>query len=168
MANDREIFKEEKFNQNNDYLEEHTLLVTNVRSLNEPPSPVPNVKKLPLREAKNNANKALSSAANPQSDGTTSESENSMAKPVKLGPEKFGCPFCSSKMTDWTGMKRHIMTHTGEKPFSCDYCEKRFIMRNHLTRHRMIHTGEQPYSCEHCGKSFNRKDHLAKHRLIHN
>ena len=162
MATDREIIQQENLNQNDENSEEHMLLVTNVRSLKRPPSPKPKGRKLPLRETKNDANKAFNDTAVQQS-----ESDNSKNLPIKLGPERFGCPFCSTKMQQLSDMKRHIMTHTGEKPFTCNDCGHSFIRKWDLARHTFIHTGERPFSCNICGKSFNRKSHLATHELIH-
>ena len=167
MANDREIIQQENLNQNDENSEEHKLLVTNVRSLKKPPIPKPKGKKLPLREAKNNANKALNDTALQQSDGSTSESDKSKNMPIKLGPERFGCPFCSIEMSWITNMRRHIMIHTGESPFSCNVCGRSFIRKTDLARHILVHTGEQPFSCQYCGKSFIRKDRLVKHEFIH-
>ena len=168
MATNRKIIQQENLNRYDENSEEHMLLVTNVRSLKKPPSPKPKGKKLPLREAKNNANKALSDTAlQHQSDGSTTESDNSENMPIKLGPERFGCPFCSTEMSWITNMRRHIMIHTGESPFSCNVCGRSFIRKTDLARHVLVHTGEQPFSCQYCGKSFIRKDRLVKHEFIH-
>ena len=168
MATNRKIIQQENLNRYDENSEEHMLLVTNVRSLKKPPSPKPKGKKLPLREAKNNANKALSDTAlQHQSDGSSSESDISENMPIKLGPERFGCPFCSTEMPWLTSMRRHIMIHTGEKPFSCNDCGRGFIRKSDLTSHVVIHTGEKPFKCKDCGKSFNWKKACQRHELIH-
>ena len=143
MATNRKIIQQENLNRYDENSEEHMLLVTNVRSLKKPPSPKPKGKKLPLREAKNNANKALSDTAlQHQSDGSSSESDISENMPIKLGPERFGCPFCSTETSRSHDMRRHIMIHTGEKPFTCNVCLKSFAQKTNLARHVMIHTRE--------------------------
>ena len=43
--------------------------------------------------------------------------------PIKLGAGQYQCPFCPMIMTQKATMKRHIMTHTGEKPFKCRLCQ---------------------------------------------
>ena len=139
MATNRKIIQQENLNRYDENSEEHMLLVTNVRSLKKPSSPKPKGKKLPLREAKNSA---LNDATILQSNNTTSESDDSKSNPIKLGPEKFGCPFCSTETSRSHDMRRHIMIHTGEKPFTCNVCLKSFAQKTNLARHVMIHTRE--------------------------
>ena len=55
--------------------------------------------------------------------------------PIKLGPQKYGCPFCSKFMQTPSKMKLHIMTHTGEKPFVCNICEKCYSRKDALQYH---------------------------------
>ena len=165
MAIDREIIQQENLNQNDENSEEHKLLVTNVRSLKKPSNPMPKGKELPMREAKNNA---FNDTAFQQSDGSTSESDKSKTMPIKLGPKRFGCPFCSTEMSVITNMRSHILTHTGEKPFTCNDCWKSYAQKVNLEQHVSTHTGERPFKCKDCGKSFNWKKCLIRHELIHN
>ena len=89
--------------------------------------------------------------------------------PIMLGPDEFGCPFCS-KITKTKGnMQTHIRTHTGEKPFMCKICYKTFKEKGSLNRHVTLHTGINPYPCDLCNYSANRKDKLDRHmRSKHN
>ena len=137
--------------------EELPLLVTNVQSLNQPPKT--KVKKLPLDEAENDANKPQSVGSN-----TISNSEN---VPIRHGPNQFGCPFCPKLMQYFANMKLHITMHTGERPFECQTCGKTFRLKGNLEKHRLTHTGEKPFECKECGKRFNQKGHLTTHMLIH-
>ena len=157
FANESDFMPKVKAEIKQENSEEHPLLVTNVQSLNQPTKT--KVKKLPLDEAENDANK-------PQSDGsdTISNSEN---VPIRHGPNQFGCPFCPKLMQYFAQMKLHIRSHTGEKPFSCEDCGKRFSQKSHLTTHRLIHTGEKPFICKLCGKAFNNRGNLFQHNLSH-
>ena len=84
-------------------------LVTNVRSMKEEIElSKTKSKKQPLREAKNAANKLMVESAlsepdvnsdsdtgdesNPAEEGNKTKTKN---LPIKLGAQKYGCPFCS-------------------------------------------------------------------------
>ena len=160
-----------------DISDEPILLVTNVRSLKEEKT---KGKKQPLREAKNAASGLMVENAmsklddsdsdtgeesNPAEEGNKTKTKN---EPIRIGAQKFGCPFCSKIMPTPSNIKEHILTHTGEKPFCCNDCGKMFGVKSNLNRHiRHIHKGEQPFSCKFCGKSFNQKSNLTRHILTH-
>ena len=100
----------------------------------------------PLRESKKQANRVLAeNAVSESEDDSDSENESNAARnhenlgnePIKLGPQKYGCPFCSKIMRSPSDMKRHILTHTGEKPFSCNKCEMSFNLKGNLKTHMM-------------------------------
>ena len=96
--------------------DEDPLLVTNVRSLNEPSKS----KQLPLKNAEN-----INKNAKSQSECSNSESGNATNKPIRLGRLRYGCPICSEEMSNYSGMKSHILTHSDVKPeelYTCDYC----------------------------------------------
>ncbi|KAF5897437.1 zinc finger protein, partial [Clarias magur] len=64
--------------------------------------------------------------------------------------KNFICEHCYGAFRSSYHLKRHILTHTGEKPFGCDMCDMRFIQRYHLERHKRVHSGEKPYQCDRC------------------
>ena len=133
----------------------------NPTSSSENESSKTKVQKQPQRKSKLKAKTAMSKSE----DNLSSESEtgNPGKEPIKLGPMKYGCPFCSKTMPIPCNMKMHISTHTGEKPFSCNECGKAFNVKQNLIRHTMIHTGEKPFSCEFCEYSCIQKGDLKKH-----
>ena len=64
----------------------------------------------------------------------------------------FSCDICKIPFSEKSVLKKHVMTHTGEKPFKCDICGKAFTYKSNLRKHVMTHTGEKPFKCDICGK----------------
>ncbi|KAM6976531.1 zinc finger protein 740b isoform 2-T2 [Aplochiton taeniatus] len=80
--------------------------------------------------------------------------------------KNFICDHCYGAFRSSYHLKRHMLTHTGEKPFGCDVCDMRFIQRYHLDRHKRVHSGEKPYQCDRCQQNFSRTDRLLRHRRL--
>ncbi|XP_050524749.1 zinc finger protein 883-like isoform X2 [Daktulosphaira vitifoliae] len=61
--------------------------------------------------------------------------------------KNYECQLCEKKFGWSTDLKRHILTHTGEKPYKCNSCQsaftRNFLLQKHCTRvHKSISTEE--------------------------
>lgn len=52
----------------------------------------------------------------------------------------------------------------GDGRYRCPSCPRAFL-KSSLRKHLLSHTGERPYSCKVCGAGFTRKDVLDNHLL---
>lgn len=77
------------------------------------------------------------------------------------------CHICDQQFLHRCHLKRHLITHTGEKPFRCELCDMQFSRNYHLKRHIQTHTGAKPFKCDICSKQFTRDWHLKRHSRIH-
>jgi uncharacterized Zn-finger protein len=53
-----------------------------------------------------------------------------------------------------------------DRPYPCDACPLSFERHHDLKRHKVTHAGERPYVCNGgCDKTFTRKDALKRHQV---
>lgn len=75
-------------------------------------------------------------------DETVKSNNDTKAKPVE---RKYRCTYCSRCFGWSTDLKRHILTHTGEKPFECKFCSSKFT-RNFLLQKHILKQHVNEYS----------------------
>ena len=82
------------------------------------------------------------------------------------GEKLFRCEKCGNDYSTASNLKQHMMTHTGERPFECEQCDKRFSTRGNLKIHvQRRHKGARPFSCNQCDTTFAVRSSLDQHLL---
>ena len=66
------------------------------------------------------------------------------------GKRAHACSWCPRTFKSPSDLKRHELTHTGEKPFKCEHCDYASTRAGDLQTHMRIHTGEKPFKCAYC------------------
>ncbi|XP_046730413.1 zinc finger protein with KRAB and SCAN domains 7 isoform X1 [Silurus meridionalis] len=81
---------------------------------------------------------------------------------------RYVCNTCGRKFTRTSDVRRHQLTHTGERPFRCAHCEKTFQHAWDLTKHCRKFHGEATFSCCLCPNQFvNFRSLTAHHKKSH-
>ncbi|GBM98617.1 Histone-lysine N-methyltransferase PRDM9 [Araneus ventricosus] len=83
------------------------------------------------------------------------------------GEKPHACPHCPKRFSRVDHLRTHLLLHTGQKQHACTTCGERFSLKHYLVQHERTHSGERPYRCPDCGKDFTRASHLNGHRRLH-
>ncbi|OWR53764.1 hypothetical protein KGM_202711 [Danaus plexippus plexippus] len=138
---------------------------------------------------------STSEGNNSGSDENKSESDTGTQPPKKksaysLAPNRVSCPYCHRKFPWSSSLRRHVLTHTGQKPFKCPHCPLLFTTKSNCDRHLLRKHGgsakailaepipdtitpqnnesrsvpERPFKCASCPTStFSSMETLKKH-----
>ncbi|XP_047540140.1 zinc finger protein Xfin-like [Vanessa atalanta] len=138
---------------------------------------------------------STSEGNNSGSDENKSESDTGIQPPKKksaysLAPNRVSCPYCHRKFPWSSSLRRHVLTHTGQKPFKCPHCPLLFTTKSNCDRHLLRKHGgsakailaepiqdsmtppqtndrsvpERPFKCASCPTStFSSLETLKKH-----
>ena len=87
-------------------------------------------------------------------------------KKTHAGFRPFQCDSCESAFYLQNTLDNHKKRFHGTRgnQFACSVCEKTFYQSSGLKEHMVVHTGERPYSCDSCGSKFKRGSHLKQHQ----
>ncbi|XP_067004369.2 zinc finger protein 343-like [Anabrus simplex] len=69
---------------------------------------------------------------------------------VLTGGPTHPCPNCCKKYKTRSSLKRHMLSHTGERPYFCNLCDRRFLRNCDVLRHMPTHSELRPYTCTVC------------------
>ncbi|XP_071442234.1 zinc finger protein 431-like [Hetaerina americana] len=73
-------------------------------------------------------------------DGTGKDAESNLLHSCQFGVHlkkgiKFLCDICSEAFPENRDLRRHILTHTGERKYKCNMCSKSFALNSNLKKH---------------------------------
>ncbi|CAN8015429.1 unnamed protein product [Ixodes persulcatus] len=89
-----------------------------------------------------------------------------VGRPRKLEKDSikyFACTKCRKIYKNRSGLKKHMMIHSGEHKFECDKCHRQFRFKSVLQVHMKTHTREFPHECTKCTRKYATEEQLKKH-----
>ncbi|KAJ6649313.1 Zinc finger protein, partial [Pseudolycoriella hygida] len=78
--------------------------------------------------------------------------------------QPYVCRFCQFKFSTSSNMQKHIRNiHQQLKTQQCTECDKTFFAKESLRKHMVTHTGDRVYSCNICSANYAWYNGLRKH-----
>lgn len=83
----------------------------------------------------------------------------------KFHSDKTQCKVCKKNFSCVTTLKKHMISHTGERNYVCGLCNKAYRHKKSLKYHMKIHNGEQnvKFTCSECGNGFPDRSQYNRH-----
>ncbi|XP_013163419.1 PREDICTED: LOW QUALITY PROTEIN: gastrula zinc finger protein XlCGF52.1-like [Papilio xuthus] len=76
---------------------------------------------------------------------------------------KTQCEVCKKNFSCITTLKKHMVSHTGERNFGCKICDKSYRHQKSLKQHMQVHDTKDNYTCSDCGNNFPNRNEFNKH-----
>lgn len=86
------------------------------------------------------------------------------SRAVVDGSDVLFCGVCDFHTLRKHHLKRHMLTHTGQKSLKCPFCDFRSARADSLKQHVVRHAKENPLICDQCGEVAQNDVDLQEHK----
>lgn len=84
----------------------------------------------------------------------------------KFHTEKTQCEVCKKSFSCVTTLKKHMVSHTGERNYVCSLCQKAYRHQKSLKQHMRSHVQSEQFvkfNCSECGNGFPNRNDFNRH-----